>query len=179
MDRAGILDSSWLFERLERFCPDGSRADIGALPVDESRCGPAGVYCVAKTSSNGCVPGISASGVPSVTDPVPFHVEADEVINNKLGILLYRYDWQTVKFQGGILCLRGPIRRTLPQSSRGNPPPNDCSGAFSFDFNALIQSGAAPELTAGSTNYAQYWYRDGGAASGTGLTDALRVAVCP
>jgi hypothetical protein len=134
-------------------------------------------YCTAKTNSQGCVPAIGSSGAPSVTSASPFNVTATLVINNKNGLLFYGY-WSTnLPFQGGTLCVKAPTLRTLLQNSGGNAPPDDCSGAFSVDFNARIQSGVDPRLQFGRTVFAQYWYRDPAEATTTGLTNALRFVI--
>ena len=63
----------------------------------------------------------------------------------------------------------------------GNPPPNDCSGTFSFDFNQQIQSGVDPFLVAGGQANAQYWSRDPLIPDGSGasLSDAVGFEICP
>jgi len=87
---------------------------------------------------------------------------------------------QSVPFQGGVLCVKLPIRRTAVQGSGGNPPPNDCSGSFALDFNAYIASGVDPALVQGAAFDGQYWSRDPGFAppNNVGLTDALRFTIC-
>ena len=142
-------------------------------------CSLPAVYCTAKVNSLGCLPEIGSTGRPSVSDPAPFTVEASQVLNNKPAILFYGFAAQAVPFQGGTLCIGPPIRRTAVQSTGGNPPPLDCSGTLSYDFNALIQSGADPQLVAGTFAYAQYWYRDAQSPQPVGLTDALRFSPCP
>ncbi|MCC7012926.1 MAG: hypothetical protein IT454_10220 [Planctomycetes bacterium] len=163
---------------LTNTCMDfpGSNVDIAfALPFI------APSYCTAKTNSQGCEPQISAIGVASVSSPLPFHVAASLVINNKAGILFYGFQPHAVPFQGGTLCVKQPVRRTPLQLSGGNPPPDDCSGAYAFDFNAHIDSGVDPLLTQGQIVFCQYWYRDPGDPLGftTGLTTALRFTILP
>jgi hypothetical protein len=70
-----------------------------------------------------------------------------------------------------------PIQRTPVQNSGGVGIP--CNGVFSFDFNAWLQSGLDPSLSAGSTVFCQYWYRDPASPSTTGLTDALEFTFQP
>jgi Tol biopolymer transport system component len=130
-------------------------------------------YCTAKTNSQGCVPLITASGTPSDSSPAPFTVGAQQVINNRNGLLFYGFGPNFAPFQGGQMCVAPPIDRTSVQSSGGNATPTDCSGSFAFDFNAHAQSGADPVLVPGTVVYCQYWYRDPASASTTGLTDAL------
>ena len=75
---------------------------------------------------------------------------AQQVINNKNGILFYGFAPYNVPFQGGTLCVTGVVRRTPAQWSGGNGGADDCSGSFSYDFNALIQSGSNPALQLGA-----------------------------
>jgi len=137
-------------------------------------------YCTAKVNSQGCLPAIWFSGIPSATDPSPFDVGCDWVVSNQFGILFYGFSPHNLPFQGGTLCVHPPITRTPVQNSGGNPPPTDCSGVFSYDFNARIQSGVDPSLVAGQVVYGQYWYRDPQSSPfGTGLSDALQFDIQP
>ncbi len=136
-------------------------------------------YCEAKANSLGCTPAITWSGTPSASQPGPLDVGAVQVLNNRNGMVFYGFAPAALPFQGGALCVAPPLRRTPVQNSGGNPPPEDCSGVYSFDFNAWIQSGADPLLAPGVVAWAQYWSRDPSAASGTGLTDALQIPIGP
>ncbi len=148
-------------------------------PFDPGACAPPAPYCTSKVNSQGCAALIASVGTPSASQPAPFLITASGVLNQKLGLLFYGTAPAGTPFQGGTLCVGGTLRRTLMQSSGGNPPPNDCSGTFSFDFNARIQSGVDPALAPGNAVFAQYLYRDPPDAFGTGLTDALTFTVCP
>ncbi len=135
---------------------------------------PPSVYCQAKVNSQGCTPAINWTGSPSASSASSFTIEASSVLNNKNGILFYGTSGPAaIPFQGGLLCAGPPIIRTPVQSSAGNPPPDDCSGSFSFDFNVWVQGGNDPQLGAGSQVNAQYWSRDPAARLGAGLSDAL------
>jgi hypothetical protein len=136
-------------------------------------------YCEAKANSLGCTPFIQGVGVPSATIAQPFRIKAFEVINNKNGLLFYGFIPQSMPFQGGALCTKPPLTRCTVMSSTGNPPPNDCSGSFVFDFNERIRSGADPLLVAGTEVFAQYWSRDPGDPFTTSLTDALAFYINP
>ena len=145
--------------------------DVVSLPAPSS-------YCTAKVNSLGCLPQMSASGVPGATNPNPFLLQATNVMNNKVGILLYSSAGSAATpYQGGILCLAPQIRRTPGQMSGGNPPPNDCSGTYSFDFNARVQSGVDPALVPGRQVWAQYYSRDPGDPFLVGLTDAVTFTI--
>ncbi len=81
--------------------------------------------------------------------------------------------------QGGYLCVQSPVHRTALLDSGGNVGPNDCSGAYTFDFNAWMASGEDPALVAGTMVYAQFWSRDSGASFNTIRSDGLRFGIAP
>ncbi len=137
-------------------------------------------HCTAKVNSNGCTPAIGYSGAPSTSSSAPFFVSATNELNGKTGLLFYGAGAAVLPFQGGTLCVQPPIVRTPQQDSGGNPPPaNDCSGTYSFDFNAWIQSGVDPALVTGVLVDTQYWARDplDPAGFGTSLSDALEFTI--
>jgi len=135
-------------------------------------------YCTAKTTAGGCMPRIVANGFASAADPNPFALDALDVPNNKNGLLFYGFAPAALPFLGGTLCVQPPLRRTAIQGSGGNPPPDDCSGAYVLDGRALIQGGSDPFLAPGADVFAQYWFRDPQDAAGTGLTDAVAFSIC-
>ena len=146
-------------------------------PLDP--CPPVTVYCTAKVNSLGCTPAIAAGGMPSATSPVGFMITASNVVSNEVGILFFGHAAAGGPFQGGTLCVQAPVERLGVQNAGGNPPPNDCSGTFSTNFNLVIQGGAYPSLTVGASVFAQHWSRDAGDLFGTGLTDAVTFQICP
>lgn len=137
-------------------------------------------YCQAESNSQGCTPAMSGSGTPSASLAAPFNVDATNVLNNKSGLLFYGFKPRQTPFQGGHMCVVAPTLRTPPQNSGGSAPPtSDCSGSFSLDFNARIQSGFDPLLVAGEDVFAQYWSRDPADASTTNLSNALAFYIEP
>lgn len=138
-------------------------------------------YCTAKTDSLGCVPGIGATGVPSVGGTQAFGVTAGPCSSGRVGTFFYGYLANNLPFQGGTLCVAPPIQRLKPRSTGGNPPPNDCSGSLTEDFAKRIRSGVDPLLIPGAQVFVQGWYRDpqdpGG--FGVGLTRGLEFTVLP
>lgn len=145
-------------------------------------CNPAVTYCTAKVNSLGCTPVIFSVGTPSTTATSGFEVQADDVRNQKVGILLYSVTGRAaLPFSGGFLCVAGPVRRTPGVNSGGAAlPTNDCSGEYSVDMNAFAQGllGGTPSpalLVSGTVVDCQWWGRDPGFPSpnNTTLSDAL------
>lgn len=137
------------------------------------------IYCEAKRNSQGCEPAIASLGTPSASGPDDFSLTASDVINNKTGLMLWSLGAQEAPFQGGTLCLASPLKRTPPQSSGGNPPPEDCSGTLAYPFTQAYM--AANSLFPGTSVHAQFYYRDTAHADGTGvgLSDAVRFTIAP
>jgi hypothetical protein len=143
--------------------------DTGAVPT---------TYCTAKVNSLGCASSMGFSGTPSASAATPFLLTASMVRNRQLGTLFYGFGAAAQPFQGGTLCVQPPVIRTALQNSGGTMlPAADCTGSFSFDFNALIQGGSNPNLVPGQDVFTQYWSRDPGDAFGTHLTDAVRFTI--
>jgi hypothetical protein len=149
-------------------------------------CVPPVTYCTAKVNSLGCLPQISSLGNSSASSQSGFVVSCERARNNKPGLLLYGSTGRSATaFQGGWLCIAGPVRRAAPASAGGSPAPaNDCTGAYSVDMNALA-SGAfggtpSPALrTVGTIVDCQWWSRDVGATFNTSLSNAIEYTVCP
>jgi hypothetical protein len=129
------------------------------------------IYCGAKPNSLGCTPAIGYTGVPSLGTMDNLRVRASHVRNNKMGVMIWSRQAATTPFQGGILCVAPPIKRTPAQSAGGSVSGNDCSGSYSFLFNSVYA--AQNQLQPGQVVRAQFWSRDGGAAFSSGLTDAI------
>lgn len=159
--------------------PDGTRRDMGAVGFDSSYAPAPQVYCTSKLNSLGCTPAIGASGLASATNAAPFTISCQQQVSQRLGLLFYGFEPNALSFQGGWLCVKPPHRRTAVQSSGGSPGGGDCTGAFTFDFNARIQAGVDSSLVAGVTVYAQYWSRDPGASFNVNRSDAVRFGVAP
>jgi hypothetical protein len=145
-------------------------------------------YCTAKVNSLGCLPAISATGVPRASASSAFVVVGSPVYNQKPGLLFYSTTGrQAVPFQGGILCAAPPIRRTPALSSGGDHPANkNCTGGWRIDMNAFAAGaiGGKPDpllRVPGTFVHCQWWGRDPGFAppNATALTDGLQYAVGP
>jgi len=136
-------------------------------------------YCTGKVNSQGALSVIDSTGSASFSSSASFDVLGADIVNNKNGLLFYGFADQSAPFQGGTLCVQGPLQRTAVQNSGGSASGDDATGTFAFDMNALIQGGSDPSLTPGTRVFAQYWYRDPQSPSGTGLTNGLDFVVLP
>ncbi len=145
----------------------------GCLPV---YCPPPVAYCSSQYNSDGCAPEIDFSGSPSLSGADDFHIKAALIVANKSGLLFYGFGPANIPLLGGTLCVQGPQVRTSIANSGGSSQ-FPCDGEFDFFWSQAFN--ASQGIGAGTSVYAQFWYRDPGAASGTGLTDALEFSVCP
>jgi hypothetical protein len=136
------------------------------------------VYCQPTTSSTGCVPQIGFTGVASATAGSGFDVHGTQLMNRRMGSLLYGHVGpQSMPFFGGTLCIKSAFLRFPVQSTGGTAKPaSDCTGSLTYDFNARIASGIDARLIAGATVWCQFLYRDPG---NLGMTDALEITICP
>jgi len=164
---------------LVRIPGSGHSALSNAYPWNPGGVAAPADYCVGKVNSQGCTPAISFVGTPSASSPSPFLITASQVLNNKSGLLIYGFAPGDSPWQGARLCSSGTLKRTPLQNSGGNPPPNDCSGTFVFDFNARIQSGIDTNLVIGRSVFAQYYYRDPPSSFGVGTSNGLAFTVGP
>ncbi|HVS11265.1 MAG TPA: di-heme oxidoredictase family protein [Planctomycetota bacterium] len=134
-------------------------------------------YCTAKTSSLGCTPAIGWSGTPTLTGADDLHLSASSLIGKSQGLLWWSAAPASLPFLGGTLCVQQPAVKTPVQPTGGSA--GTCSGALDFHFTQAYMAGQG--LTAGSSVYAQWLYRDRQHPDGTGagLSDALHFAICP
>lgn len=169
---------------------DQAGADIGnctRFDVNVIDCAGGTAYCTAKINSLGCTPVMSSTGAPSATSGSGFILSTINVLNNKPGLYLYTNNGRnSLPFQGGILCVAGPVRRTVAMNSGGNPPPNDCTGNYLMDFNtfALGGLGGTPQAylqIAGTVIDSQCWGRDNGYAfpNNSTLSNGLEWTIGP
>ncbi len=145
-------------------------------------------YCTAKVNSLGCTPQIGFRGSPSVSASSGFEVNAHFVRNLKAGVLFYGLNGPTATpFQGGLMCVQGPVTRAVTVDSGGDAAPaNNCSGVYRFDMAAFAAGalGGAPMpalSVAGTTVHCQFWGRDPGFTppNSTTLSDGLSYTTCP
>ncbi|HTF88428.1 MAG TPA: hypothetical protein VK843_08465 [Planctomycetota bacterium] len=167
----------------------GGFIDMDDMQVDYGPVCPVAVtYCTAKINSLGCTPSIGSTGTASASAGSGFVLKGINVRNVKPGLLLYTNNGRaTTPFQGGLLCIAGPIRRSVALNSGGTPlPASDCSGVYSIDMNSFAVGAlggipAAYLTTVGTLVDTQFWGRDPGfpAPNNSTLSDGLEYTVCP
>ncbi len=135
------------------------------------------IYCLAKQNSLGCLPAIATSGAPSLTGYDDFVMHATDVLLNKFGVAFYGSAPAQLPFQGGLLCVQPPLKRTAPRLSVPLNSGVACDGWYSYHFSqeSMINEGFAP----GTTLNAQWWSRDPADPFGTGLSNAVSFTVGP
>jgi len=140
------------------------------------------VYCTAKLTTCGNLPAIGWSGAPSASAAAGFVVSVSGAHAHKAGLLLYSDNGAAaLPFQGGILCLALPVRRSVAVADTAGTP-GLCDGVLALDMNAFAAGmlGGNPLhalRVPGARICAQFWGRD---APGTSLlSDALAFSLCP
>jgi hypothetical protein len=148
--------------------------------------GPTGpvVYCTAGTSSNGCVPSIGGTGVPSASASSGFTIHVAGVEGQKQGLLFYGVNGPAATPWGiggtSFLCVKAPTQRMGVQLTGGTA--GACDGALSEDWLAFMAAhpGALGQpISAGQSIRAQAWYRDPPAVKTTNLSDGLEFTLVP
>lgn len=141
------------------------------------------LYCTAGTTTNGCVPSLSASGLPIVGAPAGFVLTASAVEGQKQGLLFYGVSGQAISpwgTGGSYLCVKSPTQRSAVQNSAGVP--GACDGVLSLDWSAFAAanpSALGAPFAAGLVVDVQAWFRDPPSAKTTALSGALEFVLQP
>ena len=183
-DVLGAAELDLNFDGFPEFGVGGSNAD-----TPSADCGTvkffalfpvvASTYCTGKVNSAGCTPSLAANGLASVSSPSPCTVTCVNLLNQKSGLFIYSHLPKASPFQGGLLCVGSPSRRTSSTDSGGSASGTDCTGSITFDVNARIQSGLDPTLVVGAEMFCQCWARDPASPSQTSLSNGVRLVVNP
>lgn len=158
--------------------PDGSAADMGALPFDAGHVPGPRTYCVGKLHSEGCVAAMDFEGQAGLSQSQPFLIKASLLPTRQFGLLSYGLGPREVPLFGGTHCIQLPTWRSAIVFSGGGGP---CSGTFAFDLNAWLQAQAHRQFVPGTAVFAQWAFRDPAEPSGhaIGLSNALEFRIAP
>lgn len=148
-------------------------------------CPPPSSYCTAKLNSCGGTPAVSAAGMASASAGSGFTLSASGAQTGKSGLVLYTSGGARVPaapFQGGLLCIASPLRRSVVTTASGGTPGN-CDAGFDLDWNAFASGNAGGNpagflTTPGQRVDLQVWGRDT-VQHGSFLSQALSYQVCP
>jgi hypothetical protein len=143
-------------------------------------------YCTSGTSMNGCVPVLSATGVPSVAATSGFVLNATGLDGQRAALFFYSPSGPknpaSIWSPGhtSYLCVKAPTQRMFSQVTGGTL--GACDGAISQDVMAFFAArpGALGQpIQAGQVFNAQVWYRDPAAPGTTGLSGGIQFRLCP
>jgi hypothetical protein len=141
-------------------------------------------YCSSGTTTNGCVPVVHASGLPSASNDAGFPVDVAQVEGEQLGVLLYSVTGPAslpwVAGSTSLLCLAPPLQRMTVQPTTGIV--GSCAGSIVEDWSAFIAlhpSALGNPFEGGETVWIQGWFRDPPAPGGSNLSDGLLFVVSP
>jgi len=141
-------------------------------------------YCTSGTSTNGCVPTISANVQPNVANTGGCVITTIGLEGQKNGLTFYGINnsgftptpWDPAGTS--FLCVKAPTVRMGIANTGGTT--NLCNGVLSTNWDAfqIANPGALGNpWTVGEKVYAQSWYRDPGAARGSNLSNALELTL--
>jgi Tol biopolymer transport system component len=151
------------------------RYDVFVHDPDAPASPPPCTFCVIASTSNGCLPSISASGTPSASASTGFDLTIHSVEGNKNALFVHGPSSITTPWGIGgpsYLCVFN-LGRFGHQNSGGAP--GQCDGVLNVDWNATNAWWAQ----AGDVVVAQAWFRDPGSAKTTHLSNAISFIAGP
>jgi hypothetical protein len=129
-------------------------------------------YCTAGINSLGVGSTLGRSGSPYLSHN-DFGLFANHIPFFEIGVFLMATSANSVPFGNGTLCVGGSVQRLAV-----SPPVVGGYAAVDLDFTDATSP--ASQITAGSTWYFQYWYRNvSGGGAGFNLSNGLRATFCP
>lgn len=141
-------------------------------------------YCTTSTTTNGCVPVISATGSASASASSGFTITVANLESHRHGLVFYGIHGPLASpwSAGGssTLCVKAPLQRMHAFDSGGSP--GLCNGLISEDWNLFVATHASAlgqPFTGGETVWAQGWFRDPPSTKTTALSNGLVFSVAP
>jgi hypothetical protein len=162
-----------------------SFASFNGLQIKPAAPPPAN-YCTAGTTTNACVPALTATDNPSLSAATSCILNAANIEGQKQGLIFYGIDnsgFSPLPWSPGsssFLCVKSPTQRSGAQASGGTTA--QCNGAFSLDwhtFQAANTGLIGQPWSLGAKVYAQAWFRDPPAPKTTNLSDAVEMTYVP
>lgn len=127
--------------------------------------------CVTSPNSAGAGAVMSAGGSASVSLN-DLTLTASGAIPGQFGLFFYAGGTANSSFGEGVLCLSGPLQRMDPVSISG-------AGVGTDNLDVTDPPTQSGWISAGSTWYFQFWYRDpAGGGTGFNTSDSLEVTFC-
>ncbi len=145
-------------------------------------------YCTPGTTTNGCLPTMSSSGIPSLAASSGFVVTCNGIEGQKQGLIFYSVTGRSALAWGAsssFLCIKSPTQRTSTQNTAGSNL--QCDGSISIDFSSFLTANpgalggptSLAPLSAGNLANFQCWFRDPPSPKTTNLSDGLEVQMLP
>ncbi len=140
-------------------------------------------YCTTSTTTLGCSPLISGSGSASATATSGFTISCSNLEGARQGLFFFGQAQTNLAWAFGSTssrCVTTPVQR-MPSSLTGGTA-GLCNGSLSIDWNAWRAAnpgGLGSPYSAGQMLYAQAWFRDPPAPTGTNLSNGLGFTICP
>lgn len=157
--------------------PDSTRSDMGAYFFNI--CAPE-VICTQPVAFAPCNPVIGLQGFASLTSPAPFTITLSGAPTQSFALFFYGIGPQTtVAAPFGDICVGAPYVRSGAFPAGGSFADGPCAGRFEFEFNAFLQSGGAPGVSAGDNVIGHFWYRYPASTLGAVFSDGVQIPVCP
>lgn len=150
---------------------------------------PPTAYCTSGTTTQGCVPQLSANNPPSASNAGPTCVVTCSLMEEgRTGLMFFGLAEASPILPWGptstsFLCVKSPTNRTTAGASSTGPNAGDpCEGSLGIDFSAWMVANPAHLGTphsAGQQLYCQQWYRDPATAKTTSLSNGLILTFVP
>lgn len=140
-------------------------------------------YCTPSTSSAGCSPVMSATGLPVTSASSGFTVHCTQLEPSRSGLIFYGVNGPAAGVWApgstSTMCVKAPVQRTGTQQSGGT---TGCSGTYTLDFLAYLAThptAIGQPFSPSAQVWAQSWYRDPSAPGATNLSNGLTWIMCP
>jgi hypothetical protein len=139
-------------------------------------------YCTSKAGLACGTPSIRFSGCSSASASAGFSISAGPARAAKSGILIHSDQGPaSLPFQGGVLCVNPPLRRSAAVDSGGTA--GLCDGVFTLDMNCFAAGACggnpASFLSSPGTHVSTQWWGRDSVATGSFLSDGLTYVVGP